>query len=190
MTQKQKSTAPAAEATEEPALTDSTTVIPADLDSTPIPDATAVETDSYFKDDEDFLEAGDELVHSAKDIAVFLQKEKVVTWELKNFYDLTGKPRSKVALRNDPPMLGISNSDGEEVEFLLSAHFAQSLGATLENVHRAYYGVAPRLDPTKAPKRTLGERLGGLKTWALVHKVRAASLLLLLAAIVAALFVF
>ncbi len=105
--------------------------------------ATAVR-DDYLDDDELWMKSSDEVLHSDGSTVVAKQDEAVVSWDIYGLYDEQGKVRSKRSLRNNPPALVISDSNGGEATFVLTKDLSGVLATHLENTHRAYYGIRPR----------------------------------------------
>lgn len=140
--------------------------------------------DDYFDDDEEFLRGDDTVVHENYDIALFKQDENVVSWEIVNFYKDGGSPRSKNALRNDPPIMKISSSSGDTAEFLVTKEFSKSLGVILSDVNKAYYGISPSRKSEPLTQAGIKNKFRNLGRWMLAHKFKTA-----VAVVVAALLV-
>lgn len=139
------------------------------------PSSTAVDQSAdYFDDDEEFLKGDDKLIHSDPDIALFKQDEGVVSWELLNFYKENGKPRSKIGLRNDPPVMRISSSSGDTAEFLVTQQFAKSLSHILEDVNRAYFGVSPVKEHNSFSQVGVKNKIRSIGQWMRDHKFKSA----------------
>lgn len=98
----------------------------------------------YLDDDELWMKSSDEILHSDGTTVVAKQDEAVVSWDIYGLYDEQGKVRSKRSLRNNPPALVISDSNGGEATFVLTRDLSGVLARHFENTHRAYYGIRPR----------------------------------------------
>lgn len=127
--------------------------------------------DEYLDDDEAFL-AGDDAVLVEKDaLSIFKQSENVVSYELLNYYGENGKPRSRVSLRNDPPILHISSSDDKTVDFVLTQHFTKHMAQSLKEIDKSYSGI-----PSKKKKELDQEEIENvfqrLVTWVKNNKVK------------------
>lgn len=133
----------------------------------------AVRSNDYFDDDEEFLRGDDKPVHNDADIALFKQIDGVISWEIINFYKENGKPRSKYALKTDPPLIKISSSEGDTAEFLVTQNFAKSMGSMLNNVNRAYYGVSPEKEQKAFSQEGIKDKFSSLKQWVRFHKVKS-----------------
>lgn len=131
-------------------------------------------SDNYFDDDEEFLRGDDLVVHENSDIALFKQEDNVVSWEIVNFYKDDSTPRGKLALRNDPPIMKISSSSGDTAEFLVTKEFSKSLGKILEDVNRAYYGIAPTKKSEKLSQEVVKNKFRSLGQWIWDHKLKSA----------------
>lgn len=113
----------------------------------------SIKADSYFEDDEIAVEqANDEVIYSDELSSIFQQADDVVAVEVKNFYTDNGKPRSRFAMRNDPPVLSIRSGSEQYASFVLTEHFAQYLVSATGNVDRAYQGKEPLLLGEKEKK--------------------------------------
>lgn len=112
--------------------------------------AAGFDRSEYFDDDEEFLKGDDTTIHEANDVAIFQQLENVVSWEIENYYKDDGKPRNRLSLRNDPPILKISNSSGENASFVISKEFSGSLSKLFSDIERSYYGVSEKRMNNKA----------------------------------------
>ena len=135
---------------------------------------TASIVDTYFDDDEEFL-AGD-------DKALFKQSGKVVKWRVENLYRPNGEFRRGNLVRANPPVLIISDSDGNEVEFTVTREFAASMRSVMGDAEIAHMSstLPPWATPTRRPgadnTSTWRERC---VEWAKDHKVKATGLILL-----------
>lgn len=98
----------------------------------------------YFDDDEKMLNGDDKLVHESDDVAVFEQMENIISWEVENYYKDDGKPRNRFSLRNDPPVLKVSDSNGDSASFVITREFSGSLSKLLADIERSYYGVSEK----------------------------------------------
>ena len=104
----------------------------------------AGDSTDYLEDDEEWAAAADQILHQSEDTVVAQQEDAVVSWDIKGLYDESGKVRGKRSLRNNPPMLVISDSNGDNAAFVLSKNLSGVLARHLDNTHRAYYGIRPK----------------------------------------------
>lgn len=135
----------------------------------PDPDAPPSEAISkdYFQDDEEYLEvANDKALFESTDIGIFQQEENTVSWEVLNFRKDSGKPRGRISLNNEPPILRINSSDDQYAEFLLTQQFAKRLSEELDSVHKAYFGI-----DTAQRSKGLQDKFKDIHEWILDHKV-------------------
>lgn len=100
--------------------------------------------DSYLDDDEEWGASSDKILHQDEDTAIAQQEDAVVSWDIQGLYDETGKVRGKRSLRNNPPMLVISDSLGENATFVLTKNLSGILARHFDNTYRAYYGIRPK----------------------------------------------
>ena len=133
-------------------------------DIEPLSDRESIESESasdgYFDDDE-WSESSDEVLHSDEESVTVKQNEAVVTWDIDRLYTEEGKVRSKRSLKNSPPILRISNSQGQSADFVLTKELSRILANHLENTNRAYYGIRPKSEMTVKDK--LNEAKVGLR---------------------------
>jgi hypothetical protein len=160
-------------------------MVPEDVELEPQPSAAV--TSDYFDDDEEFLRGDDIIVHEENDLALFKQDENVVSWEIVNFYKDGLTPRGKMALRNDPPIMKISSSSGDTAEFLVTKDFSKSLGAVLQDVNKAYYGISPKKKSEKITQAGVKDKIRSIGHWMLDHKVKTAVAVVVAALLFAAL---
>lgn len=99
---------------------------------------------SYLDDDEEWSAASDRILRQSEDSVIAQQEEAVVSWDIQGLYDEQGKVRGKRSLKNNPPMLVISDSNGENATFVLTKDLSAILARHLDNTHRAYYGIRPK----------------------------------------------
>lgn len=168
--------APDSSTVEEPVNDESHDINSEDL----TPTETAANDRDYFDDDEEFLRGDDKVIHTDSDIALFKQEEGVISWEIANFYKENGKPRSQRSLRNDPPILKISSSDGVTADFLVTHQFAKSLSFMMNNVSRAYYGVSPTEEKKKITQSTIKDKISSMGNWIRAHKIKSTIALVLI----------
>lgn len=100
--------------------------------------------DSYLDDDEAWSRSDDEILFNDETTVVSQQEEAVVKWDIQGLYDDLGKVRSKRSLKNNPPLLVVSDSTDSTVSFVLTKNLAGNLARHFENTHRAYYGIRPK----------------------------------------------
>lgn len=100
--------------------------------------------DEYLEDDEHLLASSDEILHQDEETVIVKQQEAVVKWDIQGLYDEHGKVRAKRSLKNNPPMLEISNSFGENATFVLTKDLSGVLARHFDNTYRAYYGIRPK----------------------------------------------
>jgi hypothetical protein len=143
---------------------------------------TASVVDTYFDDDEEFLAGDDKVLTEEQDMALFKQSGKVVKWRVENLYRPNGDFRRGNLVRANPPVLIISDSDGNEVEFMVTREFAASMRSVMGDAEIAHMSstLPPWATPTKRPgvanTSTWKERCA---EWAKEHKVKATGLILL-----------
>jgi len=113
---------------------------------------------NYLDDDEEWLLASDQILHQSEDTVIAQQEDAVVSWDIQGLYDETGKVRGKRSLKNNPPMLVISDSTGENATFVLTKDLSGVLARHFDNTHRAYYGIRPK------DELTFKEKLSDAKT--------------------------
>ena len=113
-------------------------------EETPTAQPEEKQVDSYLEDDELITAASDEVLQQDEDTVIVQQEEAVVKWDIQGLYDETGKVRSKRSLRNNPPMLVISDSLGENATFVLTKELSGILARHFDNTYRAYYGIRPK----------------------------------------------
>lgn len=138
--------------------------------------------DTYFDDDEEFLAGDDKVLTEEQDMALFKQSGKVVKWRVENLYRPNGEFRRGNLVRANPPVLIISDSDGNEVEFMVTREFAASMRSVMGDAEIAHMSstLPPWATPTRRPgvanTSTWWERC---VEWAKEHKVKATGLILL-----------
>lgn len=143
---------------------------------------TASIVDTYFDDDEEFLAGDDKVLTEEQDMALFKQSGKVVKWRVENLYRPNGEFRRGNLVRANPPVLIISDSDGNEVEFTVTREFAASMRSVMGDAEIAHMSstLPPWATPTRRPgvanTSTWKERCA---EWAKEHKVKATGLILL-----------
>lgn len=135
------------------------------------PQPTAFKTNDYFEDDEEFLRGDDTQIHSDSDLALFKQEDGVVSWKILNFYKDNGTPRSKLSLRNDPPIMQVSDSAGRSVDFILTQNFTKSMSKALEDVNRGFHGVRPVSEKKPFSRESFQKKI---EDWIRAHKVKSA----------------
>lgn len=119
------------------------------------------DADSYLDDDEEWAAASDEILHHDEDSVIAQQEEAVVSWDIRGLYDEQGKVRSKRSLKNNPPLLVISNSNGENASFVLTKNLSGLLARHFDNTYRAYYGIRPKEEMSL--KEKLNDAKSGLR---------------------------
>lgn len=151
-------------------------------DSSDLSNDTASIVDTYFGDDEEFLAGDDKVLTEEQDMALFKQSGKVVKWRVENLYRPNGDFRRGNLVRANPPVLIISDSDGNEVEFMVTREFAASMRSVMGDAEIAHMSstLPPWATPTRRPgvanTSTWKERCA---EWAKEHKVKATGLILL-----------
>lgn len=100
---------------------------------------------TYLNDeDEDFLKfmKNDSIEEQAKDMGIVSQVDDLLAYSIDGLYTnekqdkfITGKK-----LRDNPPILKISSSKGDEVSFILTKEFTKMLLNSLTEVNKAYSG--------------------------------------------------
>lgn len=130
-------------------------------------------------DDEQFLASYDDELFTSDGrggedpLGLFSQQDGVVRVGVGNFVDARGKPRSRRALRTDPPVLTVTASGGESISFALTEQLSIYLADQLTRVRRAYAGMS---DP-HAPKR-------GVFRWVREHRVWSVVILVVVGVVV------
>lgn len=124
----------------------------------PTSDATPEQSDTYLDDDELVTAASDLVIQQDEDFVVVQQEDAVVKWDIQGLYDENGKVRSKRSLRNNPPMLVISDSLGDNATFVLTRELSGVLARHFDNTYRAYYGIRPK------DELSFKEKMGEAKT--------------------------
>lgn len=124
----------------------------------PTSDAASEQSDSYLDDDELVTAASDLVIQQDEDFVVVQQEDAVVKWDIQGLYDENGKVRSKRSLRNNPPMLVISDSLGDNATFVLTRELSGVLARHFDNTYRAYYGIRPK------DELSFKEKMGEAKT--------------------------
>ena len=151
-------------------------------DSSDLSNDTASIVDTYFDDDEEFLAGDDKVLTEEQDMALFKQSGKVIKWRVENLYRPNGEFRRGNLVRANPPVLIISDSDGNEVEFTVTREFAASMRSVMGDAEIAHMSstLPPWATPTRRPgvanTSTWKERC---VEWAKEHKVKATGLILL-----------
>ena len=151
-------------------------------DSSDLSNDTVSIVDTYFDDDEEFLAGDDKVLTEEQDMALFKQSGKVIKWRVENLYRPNGEFRRGNLVRANPPVLIISDSDGNEVEFTVTREFAASMRSVMGDAEIAHMSstLPPWATPTRRPgadnTSTWRERC---VEWAKEHKVKATGLILL-----------
>jgi len=107
---------------------------------------------SYLDDDEDWAAASDSIIHEDESSVIAQQDEALVSWDIQGLYDDYGKVRSKRSLRNNPPALVVSDSNGDSATFVLTKNLSAVLAKHMENTNRAYYGIRPKSERSTREK--------------------------------------
>lgn len=123
----------------------------------------------YFDDDEYFIN-DDALVLEENEVSIIKQDENYISVELNNFYKDDGKSaRNKFGLKNDPPILSISSSDGDQVDFLVTENLANVLAKDFKNISRAYAGISV---DSKKEKKSFKENWDSVVQWMRDNKIK------------------
>lgn len=131
------------------------------------------QTNQYLDDDESFL-AGDDVILSETDaLSIFQQSENVVSYEILNFSDDKGKPRSRLSLLNDPPILHITSSDEQSADFLLTREFTRTLAGLLKDVDRSYSGISPKSKKKPLSQESVRSWFDNVIEWGKENKFKA-----------------
>ena len=133
----------------------------ADPEEDELEDSTAQPAKSYLEDDEEWAAAADEILHQDEVSVIAQQDEAVVSWDINGLYDEFGKVRSKRSLKNNPPTLIVSDSNGDTASFVLTKDLSGVLARHMENTNRAYYGIRPKSE--RSMKEKLGDAKAGLR---------------------------
>lgn len=135
------------------------------------PDSTSV--DNYFDDDE-FLAGDDQTLRSEDDLKIFQQMENVVSWKVANFYKDNGKPRKRISLRNDPPILQISSSDGATAEFFVTNELSASFEKIFGDISKSYRGLDITDNSASAfSQEGIKQKLSSMVDWVSVNRFKA-----------------
>lgn len=127
----------------------------------------------YLDDDELFL-AGEDSILSQKDaLSIFQQSDKLVSYEIMNFYDKNGKVKNKLSLLNDPPILHISSSDQQSADFVLTREFTRTMAHLLKDVDKAYIGISPKKEKKPLTQDNVRQWFDSVLNWAKENKVKA-----------------
>lgn len=110
------------------------------------------ESRSYLEDDEDWAAANDSIIHEDEASVIAQQDDALVSWDIEGLYDDYGKVRSKRSLRNNPPALVVSDSNGDTATFVLTKNLSAVLAKHLENTNRAFYGIRPKSERSTKEK--------------------------------------
>jgi hypothetical protein len=129
------------------------------------------ETDSYFDDDELFLAGDDKVVHEDDVMALFKQTDRAVMVQVLNFRTPNGDVRKPIFMKNDPPILEVTSSQGDKVELILTKELSQHLAKQLEDVRRAYFGIAPK-NKTTLTQESIKDKINDFVTWMKAHKIK------------------
>lgn len=124
-------------------------------------------SDDILDDDENFLNAQDEILEHSTQHVIAQQPEGVVTWDIEGLYNENGKVLNKYLLRLNPPKLVVQDSNGEQAEFLITKDLSDLLSQQFEIVSKAYHGIRP---PSEL---TLGEKAKGFVAWLKANKMKA-----------------
>ena len=139
------------------------------------------EDKSNFLDDDEAFLAGEDTVLSQSDVLnIFQQSKNLVSYEVMNFLNEKGKPRSKMSLLNDPPILHIASSDQQSADFVLSKEFTRNMVNTLKDVDRAYLGISPKKEKKPLTQEGIRERFDTVLQWMKDNKVKSGLLVLLI----------
>lgn len=133
----------------------------------------------FLDDDRAFLKGDDAILSVDKEAALIKQMENVISWKLENFYDEEGKRRGKWSLRNDPPILRIENSTGEQVEFVLTQHLTTTLAETFDTVKRGYFNLDGKRKDSLTQQEAKG-KIAETVDWFSANPVKGALTLIVL----------
>lgn len=129
----------------------------------------------YLDDDEAFL-AGDDVLLSQTDVlSIFQQSDNLVSYEIINFYDEKGKVRNKLSLLNDPPILHITSSKQDSVDFVLTKELVENMAFLFKDVDRAYNGISPKKDKPLT-QDGIRSRFDNFVEWVKENKLKAGML--------------
>lgn len=112
--------------------------------------------------------SADFVISEEDDAAVIKQEEGLLTWQILGVYNDEGKTHRGIYLRENPPILLMESSQGEEVSIVLTRDLTRTLSTTFKDLNRAYHGH----------RRTRGESRGILDgdtpvEWFKKHPVRS-----------------
>ena len=142
---------------------------------------------SFFEDDENFLKSDDSVIHEELDMAIIQQSDSIVNWSIENLYKKNGQLRRSQSLKNDPPILSISDSNDQTASFVVTREFAAGLESVMSDVHRGYYGVpSKRAKNMQDDKGSLFERM---KQYVEKNKVKSSLLAVIVVVVMVSAFI-
>jgi len=141
------------------------------IDESQLDQKESSQTEDYLLDDERVLAGDDVLLHEDLDSGIFQQESHVISWEVLGLLKENGKPRNRLALRNDPPLFVIKSASGDEVEFVLTKELSKSLSVIFTNVHNAYIGINS-LEKNAEPL-TFKNSFNRVKSWIKTNPVKS-----------------
>lgn len=128
-------------------------------------------------DDEKILRGDDTVINTREGSGDFLQAEGTVYYLIDNLYTGDGKLRTRLAMRNDPPVLHVGSSASDspeeyETHFLLTPELTNRLNEALDVVNRQYRGLRQKSDePSIFTQEGFQERMRAALEWVKDHKV-------------------
>lgn len=97
--------------------------------------------DDYLAEDLELLEGEDYVILEDQALGLLRQSEGVVTWSVSGLYKDNGDLRSRIALKSDPPVLTIKDSQSGEAKFVLTEALVDQLGSVMNDARRGFNGV-------------------------------------------------
>lgn len=92
------------------------------------------------------MEKNDKIMQDEEFAALVEQYDNAVVYEITNlFKNDKGEYRSKQSMRDDPPVLIITDKHGSEVEFKLTEELTGHLLQSLKAVNKGYHGYGKHI---------------------------------------------
>lgn len=99
-----------------------------------------VSSGSDDTDDGTIDRTSDFVLNEEDDSAAVKQDEGILTWEMLGVYNEEGETHRKTYLRENPPILLVESSQGEEVSIILTRELTRTLSKSFGDLEKAYYG--------------------------------------------------
>lgn len=100
----------------------------------------------------------DKLVQDEEFAALTEQDKSALAYEIVNLFEKDGVYRDRLSMREDPPSLVITDSEGSQVEFKLTEDFTAHLASSLNQVNKAYHGYRKHT-PKELREMSLSKRI-------------------------------